>query len=171
MAGLLRLGRERMAWKVTGVEYRDEPEFESGQIVVNKEICWRALQLTLHLCAWSDFFFKHFHGDKEAFHLAWRKLNQEYAMTTYGIHNIGGYCMAQHDFEGRRIFQHRNLRKWTLRNNLRDKNFLFEDDCINYLNALPKELTSEKFEVCSILKPGMKASASRIRPYIRSRSS
>lgn len=40
-----RLGRERTIWNICGVPYQDEPEFESGQILVNKERCWKALKL------------------------------------------------------------------------------------------------------------------------------
>ena len=39
--------------------------------------CWKALEL----CHWymqnsNNFYFFHVHGDKEVFHLAWRKLKQ-----------------------------------------------------------------------------------------------
>jgi hypothetical protein len=54
-----RLAPDRPAWKVFGnVPYRDEPEFESGQIVLDKRACWQCLVL----CHWymqrSDFFFR-----------------------------------------------------------------------------------------------------------------
>ena len=42
-----RLGRTHSIWKICGVRYRDEPAFESGQILVNKERCWKALSLAL----------------------------------------------------------------------------------------------------------------------------
>ena len=35
-----RFGPDRDIWPICEVEYRDEPEFESGQIVVNKRRCW-----------------------------------------------------------------------------------------------------------------------------------
>lgn len=38
-------------WHIAGVEYRDEPEIESGQIVVDKRRCWRALNVAMHLRA------------------------------------------------------------------------------------------------------------------------
>lgn len=50
-----RLGPERAIRRICAVDYRDEPEFESGQMVVNKERCWRELQLTMHLNEYSDF--------------------------------------------------------------------------------------------------------------------
>jgi hypothetical protein len=77
-----RLGRDRLAWQVFGnIPYRDEPEVESGQVLVDKSRCWKALSL----CNWymqnsNNFFFFHVHGDKGMFHLAWRKLEQPYVM-------------------------------------------------------------------------------------------
>ncbi|NLF73509.1 MAG: hypothetical protein GX575_31110, partial [Candidatus Anammoximicrobium sp.] len=78
-----RLSRERAAWRVFGnVPYRDEPEVESGQIVIDKARCWRALTFANWCGERSAFFFQHVYGDKELFHLCWRKLGQEYAMPT-----------------------------------------------------------------------------------------
>src|SRR5210317_279550 len=106
-----RLGSDREAWKVFGdIPYRDEPEFESGQIVVDKLRCWKALEL----CNWymensNNFYFFHVHGDKEVFHMAWRKLDMPYAMPDRPIDALPG-VMCQHDFDGKRLFQHRNMR-------------------------------------------------------------
>lgn len=131
-----RLGADRQIWSVMGIDYRDEPEFESGQIVVSKRQCWRALQVTMHLNEWSDFYYRHIHGDKETFHMAWRKIEQPYAMPERGIYSLAG-TMCQHDFDGRRIFQHRNMRKWQLNSdNAAIDGFLFEDKCLEFLSEL-----------------------------------
>lgn len=131
-----RLGRDRAIWDICGVAYRDEPEFESGQIVVDKARCWRALQVAMHLNEYSDFYYHHIHGDKETFHLAFRKLNQPYAMPARGIHPLDA-TMCQHDFEGRRVFQHRNMAKWSLLDpNPRIGDFQFEDACLGFLDEL-----------------------------------
>ena len=132
-----RLNRNRRAWKVFGdIPYRDEPEVESGQIVVDKRRCWRCLML----CHWymqnsNNFFFNYVHGDKEVFHLAWRKLDQSYAMPVHGIRGLPG-VMCQHDFQGRRLFQHRNMRKWRLSDNPATPGFLFEKECCEDLAHL-----------------------------------
>ncbi|MEK7675654.1 MAG: glycosyltransferase family 9 protein [Verrucomicrobiota bacterium] len=131
-----RLGPERSIWSICGVAYRNEPEVESGQIVLDKERCWRALSL----CCWynehSEFFYQHVHGDKETFHIAWRKLNQHYSMPGTPIYALEG-TMCQHDFEGRRIFQHRNLHKWRLdADNARVEDFWEEAACLAYLEQL-----------------------------------
>ena len=134
-----RLSRSREIWGICGVSYRDEPEFESGQIVVDKLRCWEALQLTLWYNEHSDFFYKYIHGDKDTFHMAFRKVGQPYAMPAVPIHPLE-YTMCQHDFKGERVFQHRNLAKWILRQpNLRIHDFWHEDECLRYLTQLEQK--------------------------------
>ncbi|WP_081887579.1 glycosyltransferase family 9 protein [Verrucomicrobium sp. BvORR034] len=101
-------------WKICGVDYRDEPEFESGQILVNKLRHWRPLQLALWFNRHAAFFRHYFLGDKETFHFAFRYLEVPYSMPPFAIENLANKTMCQHDFSGRRIFQHRNLAKWSL---------------------------------------------------------
>lgn len=129
-------GPEREIWDICGVTYRDEPEFESGQLLVDKSRCWNALQLAMWYNKHANFYYQYIHGDKDTFHLAFRKLEQAYAMTSYPIHPLE-YTMCQHDFDGRRIFQHRNLAKWTLnRPNLRLFDFWYEEECLEFLQYL-----------------------------------
>jgi glycosyltransferase involved in cell wall biosynthesis len=136
-----RLRRDRPIWELCGVKYRNEPEFETGQIVVNKERCWNALQLTMWYNEHSDFFYRFIHGDKETFHMAWRKLEQPYAMPSKAIEPLA-YTMCQHDFIGRRLFQHRNLDKWSLfGRNKTIGGFLFENECLELLAELRKRWT------------------------------
>ncbi len=133
-----KLAVTRKIWKICGIPYQNEPEFESGQIVVNKEMCWAPLNLTMWYNEHSDFYFSHIHGDKETFHMAFRKLNKIYAMPKRAIHSLGG-VMCQHDFAGRRIFQHRNMAKWKLHTtNSRIFNFLYEAECNGYIDQLKK---------------------------------
>jgi ADP-heptose:LPS heptosyltransferase len=133
-----RLGRGRTAWKLFGVPYRDEREVESGQILVNKERCWRAMNLCLWYNQQSELFYGHVHGDKETFHLAFRKLNVPYAMPARRIYRLPA-VMCQHDFQGRRLFQHRNGAKWNpFGPNRRIRGFWFESECRQYLKQLAK---------------------------------
>ena len=74
-----RLGPRRSIWQLCGVPWRDEPEFESGQIVLDKLRCWKSLSLTMWMNEHSDFWYRHIHGDKDTFHLCWRKIGQEFA--------------------------------------------------------------------------------------------
>jgi FkbM family methyltransferase len=131
-----RLAHTRAIWEISGVAYRDEPEFESGQIVVDKSRCWKALQVTMHINEHSDFYYNHIHGDKDTFHIAWRKLGQEYAMPNYAIHALQA-TMCQHDFSGKILFQHRNMAKWRLNgNNPAIAGFKHEAECLSFVNDL-----------------------------------
>jgi len=131
-----RLAETRKIWRLCGIEYRDEPEFESGQILVNKARVWKSLLVSLWLNEHSDFFYNFVHGDKETFHMAFRKLDTPYCMPSRGIHSLDG-TMCQHDFVGRRVFQHRNMDKWSFFDaNCRVAGFLLEDECFEYLAEL-----------------------------------
>jgi FkbM family methyltransferase len=107
------LSPRRQIWKLCGVPHRREPEFESGQMVVDKERCWRALNLAWWYNDHSEFFYRHIHGDKETFHMAWRRLEQPYTMPAHPVRALKG-TMCQHDFAGRVLFQHRSASKWKL---------------------------------------------------------
>lgn len=109
-------GRSRRAdpiWRSCGLEIPAEPEFESGQIGVDKNRCWAALRLALWFNEQSDFYYKYLHGDKDTFSVAFRKLGTPYRLVPHGPERFPG-GMYQHDFDGRRLFQHRNFSKWTL---------------------------------------------------------
>jgi len=96
---------------------------------VDKKRCWRALSLTMWFNENSDFYYNLVHGDKETFHLAFRKLKQDYSLVPKGIHSLFG-TMCQHDFSGQRIFQHRTRDKWDLFNTNRSApGFYFEKEC------------------------------------------
>jgi ADP-heptose:LPS heptosyltransferase len=130
-----RLGPHREIWRLTGVAYRDEREFESGQIVVNREKCWDPLALTVWMNEHSDFWYRFIHGDKDTFHIAWHKMGVRFAMPARGIDALDR-VMCQHDFDGRRIFQHRNMAKWSIEHNDHIGGFQREDECLAYLAQL-----------------------------------
>ncbi len=108
-----QLEKSQIIWDNCGLARPPEPEFESGQIAVDKARCGRALRLSLWFNEHSDFYYRHLYGDKETFHLAFCKLQQSYSLVPHPIHALEG-TMCQHDFTGRRIFQHRNTDKWDL---------------------------------------------------------
>ncbi len=132
-------GREPRAqpvWRSCRLRRPMEPEFESGQILIDKNRCWKALRL----CGWfnenSDFYYRYLHGDKETFHLAFRKLKKSYALVKKPIYSLRG-TMCQHDFEGNRVFQHRNTDKWNLLlANKRVPGFRYEAQCRKFVKQL-----------------------------------
>ncbi len=130
-----RFAEGQAVWVASGIAYRDEPEFESGQIVVDKARCWRALNVAMHLNEHSDWWYRVVHGDKDTFHLAWRKIGQTYAMTGWDVEPLEA-TMLQHDFEGRVLFQHRNFAKWKLEGNRRIPGFRHEAECIAFAAEL-----------------------------------
>ena len=132
-------GKNKVAatiWKSCGLRQPSEPEFETGQIVLDKQRCWHALRLALWFNENSDFYYAYVHGDKETFHLAFRKLGKSYSLVPKRIYSLER-TMCQHDFQGRRIFQHRNCDKWDLLlSNKRIRGFEFENECRQYIAEL-----------------------------------
>ena len=123
-------------WQSCGLSCPETPEVESGQILIDKAKCWKALRLALWLNENSDFYYRYLHGDKETFPIAFAKTGHPYAMIPTPIHRLTS-TMCQHDFEGRRIFQHRNCDKWNLfLDNERVEDFWFEENCRRYVRDL-----------------------------------
>ena len=130
------LSADHDIWRLTAVPFRDEPEFETGQIVIDKERCWQPLCLTMWMNRHSDFWYRYIYGDKDTFHLAWLKLDRKYAMPPHGPVALA-WALCQHDFAGDRIFQHRNGAKWTLSgHNPHISGFIEEDRGLAYLEEL-----------------------------------
>ncbi len=141
-----RLEPDRMIWGLCGVEHQDEPEFESGQMVIDKERCWEPMSLCSWYNEYSDFFYEHIHGDKETFHLAFRKLKRLYAMPKRGIDALED-TMCQHDFQGHRLFQHRNMDKWSLGSeNKCIEGFQFEGECREFIQQLRNRWNGRIYE-------------------------
>jgi hypothetical protein len=130
---IVSLGRDNGIWDICGVSYREMPSFESGQLLVDKARCSRALQLTWVLNNHSDFFYRLVYGDKDTFMMGWMRTATPFALVPHPARTLSG-AVCQHDFEGRRIFQHRSLHKWLLRGaNPRIEGFRHEDTCLGYL--------------------------------------
>jgi hypothetical protein len=152
-----RFEKTAQAWTLLGLERPATPEFESGQMLVDKTRCWRALSLAMWLNENSDFFYRFLHGDKETFHLAFQKLGQPFTLVPTPVHSLRG-TMCQHDLEGRRLFQHRNTDKWNLfANNLKIPDFWLDDDCRRYLRELQQrwsgKLTTPKLPFRAVARP------------------
>ena len=141
---LKRMSPERSIWRIMGIPYRDEPEFESGQMIIGKERCGEALEFALWMNQRAEFFYQHIWGDKDTFRFAWHKYGLPYAMIPHPVQVLqipggapGVGVMCQHDFDGNRLFQHRNMAKWDLLGqNPRIPGFLYEDVCRESLAEL-----------------------------------
>ena len=130
--------KARTIWWSCGLRRPHEAEFESGQMVFDKERCWQPLRLAGWFNENADFYYRYLYGDKETFHLAFRKLKRPYSLIQKSLLDLSG-AFCQHDFEGRRLFQHRCGEKWNLAvSNQKIKGFWFETECLEYLTKLRK---------------------------------
>src|SRR5262245_56200819 len=123
-------------WTICNLPYREEPAFESGQMLVAKPAVWRALNLTVHMNAHSDYYYQYLQGDKDCFQIAWRVACARYSVIPYPMKRLSG-AMCQHNSFGRLVFQHRNDAKWD-RNIQRIPGFVHEDECLALLGELDK---------------------------------
>jgi len=98
-------------WERFGLQWYDEQAFESGQYIVDKGRHYRPLWLTDWLNDYSDYVYHHIYGDKDTFHLAWRKLGQECCIPTThpGWDQVS---FLQKDFDGKTLFCHRTRDKF-----------------------------------------------------------
>lgn len=132
-----RTPRESDRWKVFDVEWTDGPDQESGQLLVDRERCWKALSL----CNWynenSDFYYKVVYGDKDTFRFAWQHLRQPIAWIPHFPSNKVPLTLTHHDFDGNTLFQHRIHSKWQLfSRNSRLPGFVHEDLCLSFVEDL-----------------------------------
>lgn len=125
-------------WQLLNLSRSVDPGFESGQLLVDKKRCWKPLLLTMWMNEHSDFWYEYVLGDKETFRFAWKVLGVSYAMPPHPLFALDG-VMCQHAFSGRRLFQHRNLAKWSLGENRRIPGFLLESECLEDLATLGKQ--------------------------------
>ena len=123
-------------WEITGVPFRNERCFESGQVLVDKQKCWQALKLAMWYNEQFDFFYQLVYGDKDTFRLAFRKVGARWAIPSRGP-TISKETFFQYDFQGRRMFQHRCGNKWNLfMNHEKVPGFRDEDACLEFLREL-----------------------------------
>jgi len=114
MVGGARLTHEHPVWALSGLDHRGDPSFESGQVCMDKLRCWRALRLTVWMNEHSEFWYRFLYGDKDTFHVSWRKADTAWAMPVRLPDVLGGCVLSHHDFSDRVIFQHRHGDKWRL---------------------------------------------------------
>lgn len=84
-------------------------EVESGQLMIDKVRCWRALELVRWLNDFSDFWYRYCYGDKSLYDLAFLRCGQPYLMPM-GC-EWRGWGIAQKWTDGEVLFEHRLSRK------------------------------------------------------------
>lgn len=93
-------------WEHFNVPYRDEPAIESGQFAIDKTRHYKALWLADWLNDRSDYVYSHIYGDKDTFHLAWRKLGVDYCLPNQ-LPRWESVGFTHKDFQGNIVFIHR----------------------------------------------------------------
>ncbi len=126
------------AWSAMNVPHRDEPECESGQIMVDKAVVWRELNLCLYFNQHADSYYRFLYGDKDTFRFAWHRLGRNFNTVSFGPSSPPNFrVLYQLDPYGSVIFQHRARAKWIVRGNNRSiAGFQHEATCLGFLDAL-----------------------------------
>jgi len=100
-------------WRHFGFMNEECPAFESGQYLIDKSRNWDAIYLTCWINAFHDYVYKHIHGDKDTYLLAWTALGREFAQPApvcdYHTHSI-----IQPDFDGNAFTVHRTQDKFRI---------------------------------------------------------
>jgi hypothetical protein len=135
-------------------------EFESGQMLVDKGRCWRALMLTLHVNEYSGYYYRFLFGDKETFRLAFDAAGQPYTLARQPpeapARDWRRTGHVQYWTDGRPLFHHRVGRKWEM-DVTRASNHV--------LPQLPAEFTAEIFAELKREWPRIMPVGERLRPY------
>lgn len=114
---------ENPIWDIIGCSDFDMKEQESGQLLIHKEKCWRALNLCLYFNSMHQIYYKLLWGDKDTFRFAWIATKTPFYMISVepaacGYDDIRGRflgtTMIQHNINGEFLFLHRNLLKWDI---------------------------------------------------------
>ncbi|MGA2960825.1 MAG: hypothetical protein ABSD96_04080, partial [Candidatus Korobacteraceae bacterium] len=133
---IVRLSRTNQIWTISGVPFYEGASLESGQMVLDKSRCWRALSLAHWMNQHSDAFYEILYGDKDTFLIAWLLLGQPFHAVRHKP-KLVDFTLCQRDPDGSVLFQHRNGAKWILRgSNARVEGFRFEDECLELLGKL-----------------------------------
>jgi hypothetical protein len=106
--------KENLIWQDMGVPYRLEPEFESGQMLIDTVRHREPLELALEMNLQAEKYYQMIWGDKDTFRFAFHKYGRPFTMIPHPLQLLsipgrphGDFgVMCQHDFAGRRVFQH-----------------------------------------------------------------
>ncbi|KAI9366178.1 mannosyltransferase putative-domain-containing protein [Zopfochytrium polystomum] len=87
----MKRGSRNALWKVMELEgkYREEMEFESGQMLFDKSKVWKGLMMAKHLSSEAKYYFNHFWGDKETFHWGFRAIDLPYYLNPQYLQVVG----------------------------------------------------------------------------------
>ena len=130
------------AWSALNVPYREEPECESGQLLVNKAVVWKELNLCLYFNEQASSFYRFVYGDKDTFRFAWHRLGRTFNTVPFGPSSPPNFrVLFQLDPYGSVIFQHRARAKWQVKDaNVPIAGFQHETKCLSFIDELESGL-------------------------------
>lgn len=105
--------RPKHCWDIFGVEPLTDLPTESGQLLVNKQLCWREVCLALHYNSHADFVYHILYGDKDTYSIAWQQLGRRYARMSPAPF-VDDVALRQRDQSGDTLFIHRVHDKFRL---------------------------------------------------------
>lgn len=140
---------ENPIWKIMETTPGTTWEMESGQLLVNKAVAWKAINLCVHLN--DEFYMKLLNGDKDTFRFSWLAAGVHFHMVQYwpiavGVKkedhtSNGGFCahtMLQSDLSGSPLFVHHNQLKGA---------HLPSGENFKYMRPVPKAATARAVPV------------------------
>ena len=133
-------------WRLCGLEPRCCPSLESGQVVIQKQRYWRALNLVAFLNEHADTFYQLVYGDKDTFLIGGLLANTTFSVVPYRPF-VDSRCLVQRDFAGAPLFQHRTGSKWTYaQSQIEIPNFVHEKECLRILGDLRSRWNGRLFD-------------------------
>jgi hypothetical protein len=117
---------DERTWDRFGLVPSPYPDFESGQFIVDKHRCWKELLITVWLNQQSDYVYRHVHGDKTTFHIAWWGSGSMFGMPSK-LPEWDFPAIQQFDPDGELVFQHACRAKNALATGTRINNLVNAD--------------------------------------------
>ncbi len=107
--------------RILNTQVSTKTDIESGQFLINKEKCWKAINLAYYMNSHAYFFYRYLMGDKDTYRLSWeltqtRHYQNNYNPQSLGIHykresKFQGTSMLHFDLYGNPLFIHLTLDK------------------------------------------------------------
>jgi Mannosyltransferase putative len=143
---IIDLVPDNPVWQLCGLEPRHCPSLESGQVLIEKQRYWRALNLVVFLNEQADTFYQLVYGDKDTFLVGGLLAKATFSVVPYRPF-VDSRCLVQRDFAGAPLFQHRTGSKWTYaRSQIEVPNFVHEKDCLDILGDLRSRWNGRLFD-------------------------
>lgn len=117
-------------WDILEISPIEMKEQESGQLLIDKERCWKEINLATYFNIHNYAYYHMLYGDKDTFRFAWMARNTPFYFIDREPSSCGyvdsegsfiGHTMIQHSPDGVCLFLHRNLLKWHITDDYNEK--------------------------------------------------